>query len=121
MRISKKIRKALEARWQRAWEGLLSQKYQIKRCPQGGYWVINREEGKVYRVTFPNPLGECTCPDWRGRRLPCKHIFIVAITHGEPFDVWLRKVEEYDPKQPKQPNPKPEPVPVDRDWVWGTE
>jgi hypothetical protein len=118
MRIE--ARKALEARWKRAWEGLLSQKYQIKRCPQGGYWVINREEGKVYRVTFPNPLGECTCPDWRSRRLPCKHIFIIAITRGEPFDVWLRKIEQE--AQPQQPQPKPEiDTKIDRDWVWGTE
>jgi hypothetical protein len=111
----------LKARWERAKKGLWAQMYEIKRCPQGGYWVIKEgEECKVYRVTFDTPLGECTCPDWRSRGLPCKHVFMVVIAcRKEPLDVWLRKIEEYEPQA--QPKPKPEPVEIDRAWVWGEE
>lgn len=56
---------------------------EIRPIPAGGLSVLScSEQGRRYRVSLAGE-GHCSCPDWRHRQQPCKHVFAAL--------VWLAK------------------------------
>jgi uncharacterized Zn finger protein len=52
---------------------------EIRPMPARGFSVRScSEPGRIYRVSLAGE-GRCSCPDWRHRRQPCKHVFAVLI------------------------------------------
>jgi hypothetical protein len=52
---------------------------EIRPMPAGGFSVPScSEPGRIYRVSLAGE-GCCSCPDWRHRRQPCKHVFAALI------------------------------------------
>jgi hypothetical protein len=52
---------------------------EIRPMPAGDLSVPScSEPGRIYRVSLAGE-GCCSCPDWRHRRQPCKHVFAALI------------------------------------------
>ena len=52
---------------------------EIRPMPAGGLSVPScTEPGRIYRVSLAGE-GRCSCPDWRQRKQPCKHVFASLI------------------------------------------
>jgi hypothetical protein len=52
---------------------------EIRPLPSGGLCVPScSEPGFIYRVSLARE-GRCSCPDWRHRKQPCKHVYAALI------------------------------------------
>jgi len=52
---------------------------EIRPLPSGGLSVPScTESGRSYRVSLADE-GRCSCPDWRHRKQPCKHVFAALV------------------------------------------
>lgn len=52
---------------------------EIRPIPVGGLSLPScSEPGRIYRVSLAGE-GCCSCPDWRRRKQPCKHIYAALI------------------------------------------
>ena len=52
---------------------------EIRSLPSGRLCVPScSEPGRIYRVSLAGE-GRCSCPDWRHRKQPCKHVFAALI------------------------------------------
>jgi len=112
----------VQARIERAREGLKSGQYKIRRVePLEGSesrFIIENGDGVPYAVSFrgDKPTGACTCPDFIGRKGPaCKHTAMVVLDQWpDAFERWAEKVRalckpvEALPEEPQQPAVDPE-------------
>ena len=56
-----------------------NQRAEIRPILAGGLSVPScSEPGFIYRVSLAGE-GRCSCPDWRHRKRPCKHVFAALI------------------------------------------
>ena len=56
-----------------------SQGVEIRPIPAGGLCVPScSEPGCIYRVSLAGE-GRCSCPDWRHRKQPCKHVYAALV------------------------------------------
>ena len=44
---------------------------------------------------YDTTLGTCTCPDYMERKLPCKHIYCLALLLGEQLEITQSEYENY--------------------------
>ena len=52
---------------------------EIRPLPSGGLCVPScSEPGFIYRVSLAGE-GRCSCPDWRHRKQPCKHVYAALV------------------------------------------
>jgi hypothetical protein len=52
---------------------------EIRPMAAGGLSVPScSESGRIYRVSLVGE-GRCSCPDWRQRKQPCKHVFAALV------------------------------------------
>jgi hypothetical protein len=52
---------------------------EIRPMPAGGLAVPScSEPGQSYTVSLAGE-GRCSCPDWRSRKQPCKHVFAALV------------------------------------------
>jgi hypothetical protein len=52
---------------------------EIRPLPSGGLCVPScSEPGFIYRVSLAGE-GRCSCPDWRHRKQPCKHVYAASV------------------------------------------
>lgn len=49
--------------------------------------------GKIHG--YDTTLETCTCPDYRERKLPCKHIYCLALLLGEQLEISQSEYQNY--------------------------
>jgi hypothetical protein len=69
--VARRVSRGL-ALWREQWA-------EIRPIPAGGLYVPScTESGRIYRVSLAGE-GRCSCPDWRHRKQPCKHVYAALI------------------------------------------
>ena len=69
--IDRRVRRGL-ALWR-------NQGTEIRTMPAGGLSVPScSEPGFIYRVSLAGE-GRCSCPGWRHRKQPCKHVYAASV------------------------------------------
>jgi hypothetical protein len=52
---------------------------EIRTMLAGGLSVPScSEPGRIYQVSLAGE-GRCSCPDWRRRKQPCKHVYAASV------------------------------------------
>lgn len=54
---------------------------------------IHNKSGLIHE--YDTTLSTCTCPDFRERKLPCKHIYCLALLLGERLEISQSEYENY--------------------------